>query len=236
MLVSLRLPWLDSNRQQVKEVSVSRNGDKIANMPMPTHLESMELSVVEQVLAGHDFPDACKRAKVDLEEAMLVAKKSPYMFLAYRLAKKREEYRVEETTFEIKQRFARQLHRKARFFDKIVNMATDADETTKEGQVLIMQLMKMGLVRDILPKESAAQVQTQEVPYEMDDASRETLLKEHQKLVNENQNLIEAQVLAQKKREKYGPPLLQRLAPGRSDAGAGAGSGEAEAATEDPEA
>lgn len=116
---------------------------------------------------GLHFTDAAERAGIPFEVAMSASRKDPEFSEWYEVSKDRPRLSLvtrrkyePKTSLQIKSDFINKLSQVG-LFDKICTMAEHADPETEEGKQVLGFFMRY-IVKDMLPKETAAKVEHSE--------------------------------------------------------------------------
>jgi hypothetical protein len=147
------------------------NPDAVANVPTisPGRSDKVGQYLVRELLKdrmekniakGMTFKDAAESAGIPYEVAIARATTDPEFQRWLAAAPDEGQERIVgglKTGMQIKGEFMNRLA-KAGLFDKIAQMAEDADPATPEGQQMLGFFMRY-VVKDILPKESASKVE-----------------------------------------------------------------------------
>lgn len=130
--------------------------------------ESMKREIERSIEKGLHLRDACEIAGVPYEVALSQVESDEDFKHWHKLSNTRavvERNKMpktkmpkKKTGLQIKQEFVNKLNN-AGLFDKITAMAEQADPSTEEGKQVLGFFMRT-LIKDILPKETAAKVET----------------------------------------------------------------------------
>jgi len=118
----------------------------------------------------------------ELKQTLTKANRVPQHSKGRRRAKRALERTGNLHTLQIQQVFLNDLANRGGFFEKVVDIAEAADPTTEEGREMILRLMKRGLLRDMLAKQSVTNV---EMTHTSGDSELESMTPEE----------LEAQIL-----------------------------------------
>lgn len=130
--------------------------------------ESMKRDIERSISKGLHLRDACEIAGIPYEVALSQVSVDEDFSNWDRLSLKRTmvdrkkdtvSRRVKrKTSLQIKHDFVNKLNN-AGLFDKITQMADEADPSTEEGKAVLAFFMRT-VIKDVLPKETAAKVET----------------------------------------------------------------------------
>ncbi len=154
--------------------------------------EGRREEMAKAIANGLHFEDAAEKAGIPYEVALSASRKDPEFMQWY--DESRSKPRIEKnikpkkhkpkTSLQIKSDFVNKLSESG-LFDKIAVMAEMADPHTEEGQQVLGFFMRY-VVKDVLPKETAAKVEhTEKAAYDtMTDAELLEMLQDrrHQRL------------------------------------------------------
>ncbi len=148
--------------------------------------EGRREEMAKAIASGLHFEDAAEKAGIPYEVALSASRKDPEFMAWYdesrskpRIEKKIKPKRHKpKTSLQIKSDFVNKLSESG-LFDKIAVMAEMADPHTEEGQQVLGFFMRY-VVKDVLPKETAAKVEhTEKAAYDtMTDAELLEMLQD----------------------------------------------------------
>lgn len=148
--------------------------------------EGRREEMAKAIASGLHFEDAAEKAGIPYEVALSASRKDPEFMEWYdvsrsrpRIEKKiRPKKHKPKTSLQIKSDFVNKLS-EVGLFDKIADMAEMADPNTEEGKQVLGFFMRY-IVKDILPKETAAKVEhTEKAAYDtMTDAELLEMLQD----------------------------------------------------------
>jgi hypothetical protein len=146
--------------------------------------EGRREEMAKAIASGLHFEDAAEKAGIPYEVALSASRKDPEFMAWY--DESRSKPRIEKqikrhkpkTSLQIKSDFVNKLSQVG-LFDKIADMAEMADPNTEEGKQVLGFFMRY-IVKDILPKETAAKVEhTEKAAYDtMTDAELLEMLQD----------------------------------------------------------
>lgn len=146
--------------------------------------EGRREEMAKAIASGLHFEDAAEKAGIPYEVALSASRKDPEFMTWY--DESRNKPRIEKnikrhkpkTSLQIKSDFVNKLSQVG-LFDKIADMAEMADPNTEEGKQVLGFFMRY-IVKDILPKETAAKVEhTEKASYDtMTDAELLEMLQD----------------------------------------------------------
>ena len=136
---------------------VPERRDKVGNYLIR---ELLKDRMDQKISEGMSFEDAAESSGIPYEVALAKANTDPdfQRWLALAPASSRKSIGRRRSPMEIKQEFVNKLA-EAGLFDKATEIVAQADPNTDEGKQSIGFFLKF-VVKDILPKESAAKVET----------------------------------------------------------------------------
>jgi len=147
--------------------------------------EGRREEMAKAIANGLHFEDAAEKAGIPYEVALSASRKDPEFMAWYdesrsrpRIEKKPAKKYKPKTSLQIKSDFVNKLSQVG-LFDKIAVMAEEADPATEEGKQVLGFFMRY-VVKDILPKETAAKVEhTEKAAYDtMTDAELLEMLQD----------------------------------------------------------
>jgi len=178
--------------------------------------ESMKREIERSMNKGMHLKDACEIAGVPYEVALSQVDTDDDFKGWHQLSETRAviERRnmpktkrpKKKTSLQIKQEFVNKLNN-AGLFDKITQMAEEADPSTEEGKQVLGFFMRT-LIKDVLPKETAAKVETvnKDDTDKLSDADLIHLLEERRSQRLELQSEIES---SKAQRVRHGENLIE---------------------------
>lgn len=143
--------------QPVHPVVDTGRQDKVGNYLIR---ELLKDRMEQKIKQGMSFEDAAESSGIPYEVALAKANTDPdfQKWMAMAPAASRKSIARRRSPLEIKQDFVNKLAESG-LFDKATEMVAMADPNTDEGKQTIGFFLKF-VVKDILPKESAAKVET----------------------------------------------------------------------------
>lgn len=163
--------------------------------------ENRREEMAKAIANGLHFEDAAEKAGIPYEVALSASRKDPEFMVWYDESRSKprivktinHKKHTPKTSLQIKSDFVNKLS-EVGLFDKIAVMAEMADPDTEEGKQVLGFFMRY-IVKDILPKETAAKVEhTEKASYDtMTDAELlEMLHNRREKRISYDEELYQA--------------------------------------------